>query len=71
VPGTSPPTQVYLNAHRELFVWELPFLHLRRKVKVKRDEYRVSCFEACRNGKIAINAAEDGALQIIANPQAY
>jgi hypothetical protein len=62
---------VYLNAQRELFVWELPFLQLRRKVKVKRDEYRISCFEACLNSKIAICGTEDGALQIIANPAAY
>jgi hypothetical protein len=63
--------KVYLNAQRELFIWELPYLHLKRKVKVKRDEYRISCFETCQNGKIAINGTEDGALQIIANPSSY
>lgn len=63
--------KVYLNSHRELFIWELPFLQLRRKVKVKRDDFRISCFETCLSGKIAINGTEDGALQIITNPAAY
>ena len=38
LPATdSTECLVYLNGLRELYVWELPYLRLRRKVRVKRD----------------------------------
>jgi hypothetical protein len=60
-----------LNAQRELFIWELPFLKLKKKVKVKRDESRISCFQICSNSKMAVAGTEEGGLQILANPESY
>ena len=60
-----------MNSHRELYVWSLPYLQLKRKMKLKKDEFRISCFESCQNSKIGVAGTEDGGLQIIANPASY
>jgi hypothetical protein len=54
-----------------MFIEEMPLLKLKRKIKLKKDEFKISCFECCSNSKIAIAGTEDGALQIIANPSSY
>jgi hypothetical protein len=69
VSGKSPPIQVYLNAQREMFIWELPFLSLKRKCKVKRDDSKISCFQASPCGKLGVSGTEDGAILLLANPQ--
>jgi hypothetical protein len=62
---------VYLNSQREMLVWELPYLKLKRKIKVRRDDFRVSSFESCSSCKIAVAGTEEGAMQIVVNPGSY
>lgn len=44
---------------------------MKKKVKLKRDDYRVSCFECHPGGKMVIAGSEDGGLQLVANPKIY
>ena len=62
--------QVYLNAQKEMLVWSLPFARLKRKIKVKKDEMRASCF-AVSSSRLALAGTQDGALHIVANFQSY
>lgn len=59
----------YLNALREIFILELPELKTKKKIRLKKDEYKISCFEL--TNQIAIAGSQDGALQIIADPSSF
>lgn len=54
-----------------MYIWGLPFLKLKRKIKVSKDDSRLSCFEVCANSKIAVAGTQNGALQIVADPTSY
>jgi hypothetical protein len=58
-----------LNALREIFILELPELKTKKKIRLKKDEYKISCFEL--TNQIAIAGSQDGALQIIADPSSF
>jgi hypothetical protein len=60
-----------MNAQKELSVWELPFLKLKQKIRIRKDYSKLSCFESSSNGKILITGTEDGSLHIIANPESF
>ena len=60
---------VYLNAQREIFILELPDLKSKKRIRLKKDEYKISCFES--TNQIAIAGSQDGALQIIADPSSF
>lgn len=61
----------YLTSSKDIYILELPFLEQKRKIKLKKDSYKISCFESCHNGKIALTGTEDGAVQIVADPSCY
>lgn len=73
VVPTSDTTEVltYLTSTKELFILELPFLEIKRKIKLKKDSYKISCFESCQNGRICLTGTEDGGIQIVADPGCY
>ncbi len=64
-------TLTYLTSTKELFILELPFLEQKRKIKLKKDTYKISCFESCQNGRICLTGTEDGGIQIVADPACY
>ncbi len=64
-------TLTYLTSTKELYILELPFLEQKRKIKLKKDTYKISCFESCQNGRICLTGTEDGGIQIIADPACY
>jgi len=44
----------YLTSSKDLFILELPFLEQKRKIKLKKDTLKISCFESCQNGRISL-----------------
>lgn len=59
----------YLNAQREVYLLELPELRLKKKIRLKKDESRISCFEL--TNQVAIVGSQDGTLHIIADPSSF
>jgi hypothetical protein len=57
---------VYLNSQREVLIEELPELNRKKKIRLKKDEYKVSCFHA--TNKLAIIGYQDGTIQMIGDP---
>ena len=48
---------------------DIPELSLRKKVRLKKDEFKISCFES--NRKMAMVGSQDGTIQIISDPTLF
>jgi hypothetical protein len=43
-----------LTSAKDLFILEMPFLEQKRKIKLKKDASKITCFESCQNGRICL-----------------
>ena len=60
---------VYLNRNREVMIEELPELRRKKRIRLKKDEFKISCFESSE--KMALVGIQDGTIQIIADPTIF
>ena len=51
-------------------IYNIPELEQKKKIRLKRDENRISCFES--NMRMAmVGGSQDGTIQIISDPSIY
>ena len=60
---------VYLNRNREVMIEELPELTRKKKIRLKKDEFKISCFDCSE--KMGLVGIQDGTIQIIADPSVF